>query len=148
MSSENSQHLMDWYTLSHIIHGFGFYALLWWISKKFFGKRFSISTLFLTAVLLEVGWEIIENSSWIINYYRNNTVSLGYVGDSIINSVGDVLSMSLGFYLAYKLPVKYTVLLFIAMELLAAYVIRDNLILNILMFIYPFQWIKNWQMGL
>lgn len=103
---------------------------------------------FLSAVLLEVIWEIIENSSWIINYYRANTVSLGYVGDSIINSVGDVLFMSLGFFLARKLPVWLTISLAILMELLAAYVIHDNLTLNILMFIYPFEAVKSWQVGM
>ncbi len=104
--------------------------------------------MFITAVLMEAGWEILENSSWVINYYRANTASLGYVGDSIINSVADVVWMSTGFWIAYKLPVKYTVALLIIMELVALYFIRDNLFLNILMFIYPFQSVKDWQMAL
>ena len=148
MSAENSQHLMDWYTLSHIIHGFGFFALMWWISKKFFHGQLPLGLMFIAAVLLETGCEVLENSPMIINYYRANTVSLGYVGDSIINSLGDVLSMSFGFYLAYKLPVKVTIALLIIMELLAGFVIRDNLTLNILMFIHPFQAVKSWQMAL
>ena len=129
MSAENSQHIADWYTFSHIIHGFLFFALLWWISRRFFRDKdgLSLGFRFLIAVLLEVGWELIENSSWVINYYRENTVSLGYVGDSILNSVFDVLWMSLGFLLARKLPVWATVALAIFLELLAAYVIAITL---------------------
>lgn len=150
MSSENSQHIADWYTLSHIIHGFAFYALMFLISRKFFKKSggLPIGTWFLVAVLLEVGWEIIENSSWVIEYYRNNTVSLGYVGDSIINSVFDVIWMALGFIIARKFPVLATIALIIFFELLAAYIIRDNLTLNILMFAHPFEFIKAWQTAL
>lgn len=150
MSSENSQHIADWYTLSHIIHGFAFYALMYLISRKFFKKSggLPIGFWFLVAVLLEVGWEIIENSSWVIEYYRNNTVSLGYVGDSIINSVFDVIWMALGFIIARKFPVLVTIALVIFFELLAAYIIRDNLTLNILMFAHPFEFIKAWQTAL
>ena len=150
MSAENSQHIADWYTLSHIIHGFAFFALLWWVSRRFFRDKggLALGFRFLLAVLLEVGWEIIENSSWVINYYRENTVSLGYVGDSILNSVFDVIWMSLGFLIARKLPVWATLALVVFMELLAAYVIRDNLTLNILMFIYPFPGVKAWQTGI
>jgi len=136
----NSQHLSDWYTPSHIIHGFIFYFLAWAIFR-----RASIAWKFAFAVFLEAAWEVAENTPWVIEYYRNNTVSLGYVGDSIINSVMDVVWAALGFLIAWRAPVLVTLALALAMELLAAYVIRDNLILNILMFIHPFESIKAWQ---
>ncbi len=150
MSSENSQHIADWYTLSHIIHGFVFYALMYVISRTVFKKSGGLpfGWWLIGAVVLEVGWEIVENSSWVIEYYRNNTVSLGYIGDSIINSVFDVVWMVGGFFIAKKFPIVATVTLAIFFELLAAYVIRDNLTLNILMFIHPFEAVKAWQTGL
>jgi hypothetical protein len=150
MSASNSQQIADWYTFSHIIHGFIFYGLFIWISKKFFKKSggLPLGMLFIGAVLLETGWEIIENSSWIINYYRDNTVSLGYIGDSILNSVFDVIWMSLGFLFARKAPVWLTIALIICFELLAGYFVRDGLFLNILMFIYPSEAIKAWQVAI
>lgn len=147
MSSSNSQQIADWYTFSHIIHGFAFYGLMYLISRKFFAKNggLPIGVWLIVAVLLEVGWEIIENSTWVINYYRENTVSLGYIGDSILNSVFDVIWMSLGFLMARKLPVWLIVTLIILFEVFTAYFVRDGLILNILMFIYPSEAIKMWQ---
>lgn len=136
----NSQHLADWYTPSHVIHGFIFYFFAWAIFRKA-----SMPWRFAFAVLIEAGWEVAENTPYVIEYYRNNTVSLGYVGDSIINSVMDVVWMALGFLVAWRAPVLVTVVLALAMEALAAYVIRDNLTLNILMFAYPFESIKAWQ---
>ncbi len=136
----NSQHLSDWYTPSHIIHGFIFYFFAWMIFR-----RASVAWRFAFAVFLEAAWEVVENTPWVIEYYRNNTVSLGYVGDSIINSVMDVVWMALGFLVAWRAPVAVTVVLALAMEALAAYVIRDNLALNILMFIHPFESVKAWQ---
>lgn len=136
----NSQHLADWYTPSHIIHGFLFYLFAWVVFR-----RASIAWRFAFAVFLEAAWEVIENTPWVVDYYRNNTVSLGYVGDSIINSVMDVIWMALGFLVAWRAPIIVTILLALAMEALAAYVIRDNLTLNILMFIYPFETVKAWQ---
>lgn len=150
MSSSNSQQIADWYTFSHIIHGFVFYGLLIWISKKFFKKSggLPLGLIFIGAVLLETGWEIIENSTWIIDYYRNNTVSLGYIGDSILNSVFDVIWMAIGFVMARKFPVWLTVALIIIFEVMTGYFVRDGLLLNILMFIYPAEFIKTWQMGM
>jgi hypothetical protein len=150
MSSSNSQQIADWYTFSHIIHGFVFYGFLLLISKKFFGKSggLPLGLIFIGAVLLETAWEIIENSTWIIDYYRNNTVSLGYVGDSILNSVFDVIWMAIGFVMARKLPVWLIICLIIVFELMAGLIVRDGLLLNILMFIYPADAIKVWQMGM
>lgn len=143
LTSESSQHISDWYTPSHIIHGFVFYWILWLIGRKWpIGLRLAL------ALILETGWEILENSDFVINYYRQNTVSLDYYGDSIINSFFDVLFMVSGFLWAWRMPVWVTVTLAVMMETVVAYYIRDNLILNIIMFIYPFSSILKWQMGI
>jgi hypothetical protein len=138
--SGNSQHLSDWYTTSHIVHGFIFYFFAWAIFR-----RASILWRFTFAVLIEAAWEVLENTSWVIEYYRGNTVSLNYYGDSIINSVFDTLWMALGFLVAWRAPILVTIVLALALEAIAAYVIRDNLTLNILMFIHPFESVKAWQ---
>ena len=140
--SGNSQHLSDWYTPSHIVHGFIFYFFAWAIFR-----RASVAWRFAFAVFIEAAWEVVENTSWIIEYYRGQTVSLNYYGDSIINSLMDTVWMALGFLIAWRAPVIVTVFLVLAMEVIAAYVIRDNLTLNILMFIYPFESVKAWQMA-
>lgn len=142
-SSENSQHISDWYTPSHLIHGILFYWLLGRWKKKW-----SMEKRFLIALLIEVAWEILENSPLIINRYRETTVSLDYYGDSIINSVADIVAMIVGFWMAFRLPTKVLIFLVLGLELFVGYSIRDNLALNIIMLLYPFEFIKNWQMAL
>jgi hypothetical protein len=141
-SADNSQHLADWYTPSHIIHGFLFYALGW-----LFLRRNPAGDRLLAAVLIEAGWEILENSRWIIDRYREETMALGYNGDSVINSVADIGWMVLGFAIARRLPVWMTVVLALAFELLTLFTIRDNLTLNVLMLVAPVEAIQAWQAG-
>jgi len=143
-SAENSQHLSDWYTFSHIIHGFAFYGLAWLVGKK---RGWTIGMMFVLALAAESAWEIFENTDFIINRYREATVSLDYYGDSILNSVTDTLFMVFGFLLAVKLPVWAVIALVLAMEAWVGWAIRDNLILNIVMLIYPFPAILHWQSG-
>ena len=141
-SSENSQHIADWYTFSHIIHGIGFYALLWCAAR-----RLPSDMRFLLAVLLEATWEVFENTPFVINRYRAATIALDYYGDSVINSVSDILAMVAGFLLASRLRTWLVVVLAVTMELVVGYLIRDNLTLNILMLLHPMDWLREWQRG-
>jgi hypothetical protein len=142
LSSENSQHLSDWYTPSHVIHGIGFYALLWLV-----GRRVQVPTRFVIAVALESAWEVIENTPMIINRYREATIALDYFGDSVLNSVADILAMAAGFWMAAAAPMAFSLGFVVVMELFVGYMIRDNLALNIIMLIYPLEAIKRWQGG-
>ena len=141
-SAENSQHLTDWYTPSHVIHGIGFY-FLWWLAAR----RLPVRIRFIAAVLLEAGWEVVENTPLVINRSRAATIALDYYGDSVINSMSDIAAMMLGFWLARTAPVWVCLAFVIVMEITVAVVIRDNLTLNILMLIHPFEAIKQWQLG-
>jgi len=141
-SSENSQHITDWYTFSHIIHGIGFYFLLWLVAR-----RAPADVRLVAALLLEASWEIFENTPFIINRYRAATISLDYYGDSIVNSMSDIIAMTLGFWIARRAPVKASLALVVVLEVVVAAVIRDNLTLNILMLIHPFDAVKRWQLG-
>ncbi|WP_088184295.1 DUF2585 domain-containing protein [Sphingobium sp. Z007] len=143
LDNGNSQHIADWYSLSHVIHGFLFYAgarLL--LRGRPLGPRLAL------AVLVESAWEISENSSIIIDRYRTATIALGYSGDTILNSMSDIGMMALGFLFASRVPAGITIALAIAMELLALAVIRDNLTLNVLMLTWPVDALRDWQAAL
>jgi hypothetical protein len=142
LSSENSQQISDWYTFSHVIHGFLFYAGLW-----FLFPRMSVGMRLVLAVGIEVGWELFENTDLIINRYREQALAQGYVGDSVINSVSDTLAMVIGFVLAARLWLWASVLTLIAIEVVMLYFIRDSLTLNIIQLAHPVEWITNWQAG-
>lgn len=140
---ENSQRFLDPYSLTHLSHGIWFYIIL----SFFLGKRRSLTDLFIIALGLEAGWEILENTDFVINRYREATVAVGYYGDSILNSLGDILVAMLGFALAARISFRWSIIVFILTEAVLAFTIRDNLILNILMLIYPFPAVRSWQAG-
>lgn len=138
----NSQHLSDWYTFSHIIHGFIFYGFLRLVLRKL-----PVQTRLVLAVLMETAWEIFENTNFTINRYRAATIALDYVGDSVINSMFDILFATLGFVLAWRWPVWLSITFIIAAETIVGYLVHDNLALNIIMLIAPLESIKSWQAG-
>ena len=139
-SSENSQHISDWYTMSHIIHGFIFFSL-----GRLLLKKWPLGLALCAAILVEGAWEMLENSPIIIDRYREVTISYGYAGDSIINSVFDLVWMIFGFFLASRLPWKVTVGIALFFEVFTVYMIRDNLTLNVLMLATPIEAVKDWQ---
>jgi hypothetical protein len=139
-SPENSQHVTDWYTFSHVIHGIGFYALLWLLAR-----RVPVGVRLLAAVFIEAVWEVFENTPFVIDRYRTATIALDYYGDSLVNSVSDIAAMMIGFWIARRLPVLASVALVIALEVFAVVMIRDNLTLNIVMLLYPIEAIRQWQ---
>ncbi|NGM44246.1 DUF2585 domain-containing protein [Rhodobacter sp. SGA-6-6] len=142
VSSENSQHISDWYTPSHIIHGFLFFGILWLVARRLsFGWRLAIATA------VEALWEIVENSDAVIERYRSVTISLDYYGDSVLNVVADIAAMIIGFFLAARLPVWATVTLAVAFEATTIWLIRDGLALNILMLLWPLDSVAAWQAG-
>ena len=141
-SSHQSQRVLDPYSFSHIIHGFAFYGATWLLAR-----RWPAGARLLAALVVEGGWEIFENTPFVINRYREATISLDYYGDSVINSVSDMLAMVLGFVLASRLKVSTVVAVTLALELFVGWAIRDNLTLNILMLVHPSETVKQWQSG-
>lgn len=141
-SPKTSQMLADWYSLSHIAHGLIFFGALWLVLR-----RWPVSWRFLAALLIEAGWEVIENTPFTIDRYRRTTAALGYSGDSVINSVSDMLMMCAGFLIARKLPVWASILVLVVLELVPLAVIRDNLTLNIWNLLAPDPAIAAWQAG-
>jgi hypothetical protein len=139
---EMSQQLTDWYTYSHIIHGVGFYLLLWLIAPAA-----PVGLRFMLAIGLEAGWEVLENTPFVINRYRALAIAQGYFGDSVLNSISDTLAASFGFLLARLLPVWSIMGLVAAIELFVLFMIRDNLTLNIIQLIHPVEAISAWQAG-
>lgn len=140
-SSHTSQHFLDPYTFTHILHG----VLFFWLASLIFSKL-SAAWRFLIAVCAEAAWEVLENTNFIIEKYRENTASLDYFGDSILNSVGDVLACAFGFWIALRLGWWKSLAFFLLVEIALLLWIRDGLLLNILMLIYPLDAVKNWQM--
>jgi Protein of unknown function (DUF2585) len=143
-SAGNSQHLSDWYSFTHIIHGILFYALLGLIGRAW---KLPFGTRLVLAVVIEAGWEVLENTRFVIERYRAATISLDYYGDSIINSLSDTSFMMIGFVLARLLPASATIAAAVALELFVGWSIRDNLTLNLIMLIHPLESIKAWQGG-
>jgi hypothetical protein len=141
-SARTSQMLADWYSLSHVVHGLLFYAALWLIAR-----RSPVQWRFVGALLIEAAWEVIENTPMVIDRYRATTAALGYSGDSVVNSLSDILMMAIGFAAARKLPVRASILLLIALEVTPLLAIRDNLTLNVWQLIDPSRAVQAWQAG-
>lgn len=141
-SADNSQHLTDPYSFSHVLHGVLFFGLFWCFRQWINGNWRLV-----LAVALEAVWELFENSAFVINRYREGTAALGYNGDTVLNSVGDLLCCIAGFILAFRLGWWKSLAFFILVELVMVLTIRDSLLLNIIMLLYPIDAIKVWQMG-
>ena len=138
--SENSQRVADVYSFSHIIHGLLFYGFLWLVAR-----RLPVKYRFLIAMIVEAGWELLENSPFIINRYRESTIALGYVGDSVLNSVCDVGMAAMGFLIARFTKVWAVIVTIVVLELGCLWWVRDNLTLNVVMLVHPVESIKVWQ---
>lgn len=142
LGRENSQQLSDWYSFSHIIHGFLFYCGLW-----FFFPRLSVWQRLAIAVGIEVAWEITENTPMVIQHYREQALAQGYTGDSVINSISDTVMMIVGFLIARTAPVWATITAAFGMELFTGYFIRDGLFFNVLNLVHQVDFIAKWQAG-
>jgi len=139
---DNSQQFTDPYSFSHILHGILFFGALW-----YFRKYISLGWRFVIAIGVEALWEILENTQMVIDRYREATAALGYTGDTIVNCLGDLVSCGLGFIIAYYLGLWRSIALFLLIELVLILTIKDSLLINIIMIIYPLDAIKNWQTG-
>jgi hypothetical protein len=142
-SANNSQHLFDPYSFTHLLHGLAFFWILAWLLPQF-----NLSWRLFITIAVEATWEIIENAPFIINRYRETTLALGYNGDTVINSLADIWLCGVGFVLAQRLGWRRTLFLFSLTELILTLWIRDGLLLNVLMLLYPIDAIRTWQMGL
>ena len=141
-SPDTSQHLLDPYSFTHVLHGVVFGWLILWLAP-----RLSWAWQLWLAVAVEAAWELIENSEFVIRRYREGTAALGYFGDSIVNSLGDIAMCGLGFLLVRWLGFRRSLVLFVAVEAVLLLWIRDSLILSLLMLVYPVEGIKHWQAG-
>jgi hypothetical protein len=144
-SRHTSQHFFDPYAVTHLLHGFLFLWGLQIIFHKILSKNISFAWLLFLAVFAEAAWEVLENSQFIIQRYREQTASLDYFGDSIANSFGDVIACAVGFLIAYRLKFWLSLALFLTLEIILILTIRDSLLINIIMLIYPLEVIKMWQ---
>jgi hypothetical protein len=142
-SSHTSQHFLDPYTFTHVLHG----VMFFWLARLIFSKL-GVAWQFFIAISAEAAWEVLENTNYIIEKYRENTASLDYFGDSIFNSVGDLIACALGLWIAFKLGWWKSLAFFLLVEIVLLLWIRDGLLLNILMLIYPLDSVKNWQMNI
>lgn len=141
-SSHNSQHWFDAYSYTHVLHGVVFCGLIAWLLPGVLPRWRLI-----LALSVEAAWEVLENSQVIIQRYREATIGLGYEGDSIANSMADILCCGIGFVIARKLGFRLSALLFVLTELVLLVWVRDNLTLNVLMLTFPIEAVKTWQMG-
>ena len=141
-SSHTSQHIFDPYSFTHVLHG----VLGFWLAGLLL-KNYRKSVWLVVTLAVEAAWELLENSNFIIEKYRENTASLDYFGDSIANSIGDLMACAVGFLIALKLGVWRSLIFFVIVELILLFWIRDGFLLNIVMLVYPLEWIKQWQMG-
>ncbi len=139
---KQSQMIADWYSASHLVHGFLFYGLLYLAAKKMKWERRLV-----LATIVESAWELVENSPVIINRYREATIALGYNGDTILNSVSDIVMMGIGFLVARRVPVWASVMIVLVLELVPLAIIRDNLTLNVWMLLAPNDALRAWQGG-
>lgn len=140
-SSQNSQQLFDPYSFTHVLHGF----LLFWLIALVF-KNLSPSRQLSLAAILEALWEILENTPFIIDRYRAQTAALGYTGDTIVNSLGDLFCAIVGFQVARRLGYVRSLIAFLILEVVLLFWIHDSLLLQILMLIFPVNALKLWQM--
>ena len=142
-SKHNSQHFIDPYAFTHLLHGF----LFFWLARIVFRKRMGFAWMLFAAVVGESAWEVLENSKYIIEKYRENTASLEYFGDSIANSIGDVIACIIGFFIAFRLGIWRSIVVFLIVEVILIIAIKDSLLINILQLTYPIEAIKVWQAG-
>jgi hypothetical protein len=141
-SPRTSQMVADWYSLSHVVHGLLFYALLWLVAR-----RWPVQARFLVALVMESAWEVLENTPFVIDRYRETTAALGYTGDSVLNSLADIAMMGAGFLAARRLPLWGAIAFVIVLEVVPLFVIRDNLTLNMWTLLAPNPAVQAWQAG-